>query len=520
MIKPFAYVLSLLVFAGCSVNNADYNLKGLSAEPTVAVPLIQGSLGLLDLFQQADSSYVKVYSDGLIYLTYDQALASQDIRNLVDIPDVSATHLVSVPQGTFPPVPADYNSTVSNSLITMPISPEQLTQIAFKSGTLNYDMSLVPSNPNFLYAIIITIPEFTDSNGQFFSTEVTGTGTTSLVGYTYNSSVANRFTLQLTLVIKQNPNAVTIPYGTNVKFDVSLTGLDFSIIKGFFGDQTTVTPVQTINLSALGNTLINGSQVSFQQPIISLIAVDDYVVPLQVNFITLQAVKPSGSLPLTISPSSPIAVNYPVTLGTSASTTVNVTNVAQVINFAPTQMVYQVSGRMNAGLAGGINLMADTSKLRVKMHIEVPLYGSASNVILRDTATLNLSNLKETQVETATLQTNITNQIPLNASLQLYLIDKNNNVLDSLLSSSQNPIIKGSTVSSAGTLQTAGVYNQPIDLDSAKVSKLFLASKIILVARMSTSGSSSTSTNVKFLSQYKLTANIGLLVKLKLNTTF
>ncbi len=520
MTKHFAFIPGLLILAGCSLNNTDYNLKGISASPTMALPLIQGNLGLLDLFKAQDSSYVRVYSDGLIYLTYDQALVSQDIRNLINIPDVSATRSVSVPQGNYPPVPSDYNSTVNNSLVNMPIAPEQLTEIGFKSGVLNYNLSLFPANPNFLYAIVMTIPEFRDANGQFFSTVVTGLGSASLAGYTYSSAIANQFNLQLTLVVKKNPNSVSIPSGTTVKFNLALTGLNFRYIKGFFGDQTTTTPLQTINLTALGNTLIKGSQVTLQQPIISLTAVNDYVVPLQVNFITLLAQKPGGSIPFTISPPNPIAVNYPVVLGTSASTTVNVTNVAQVINFAPTQMVYQVSGRMNAGLSGGINSMADTSKLRVKMHIEIPLYGSASNIILTDTVALNLSTVNQTQVEKATLQTNIINQIPLNASLQLYLIDKNNQVLDSLFSSSQNPIVKGSTVTSSGALQSAGVSNQPIDLDSVKVSKIFLAAKMILVARMSTSGSSTTSTSVKFESQYKLKANIGLLVKLKLNTTF
>ncbi len=520
MTKSLTSVLSLLLLAGCSLNNADYNLKRASASPTLAIPLLQGSVGLRDLFRNADSTYVKVYPDGLLYLAYDQMLVSQDIRNLVNIPDVSTSRFLSVPTGNYPPVPADYNSTTSTSFVTMPISPEQLTEIGFKSGSLSYDMSLGPQNPNFLYAINVTIPEFTNASGQFFSFQASGTGSTSIVGYTYNSPVANRFTLLLTLVVKKNPNAVSIPFGTQVKFDLTLGGMNFSFIKGFFGDQTATTPIQTINLSALGNTLINGTQVTFQQPILSLIAIDDYVVPLQVNFITLEAQKAGGSLPFTFTPANPIAVNYPVSLGTSATTTVNVTNVAQVISFAPTQMVYQVSGRINPGLSAGINYMADTSKLRVKMHVEIPLYGSASNIILRDTASLNLTNLTETQVQSASLQTNIINEIPLNASVQLYLIDKNNMVIDSLLSSNENPIVKGSTVNSSGALQAAGIYNQPITLDSNKVSKLFQATKMIIVARMSTSGSSSTSTNVKFLSQYTLTAKIGLLVKLKLTTTF
>ncbi len=520
MTRPFTYFLCLLVITGCSINNNDYNIKGLSSQPTVALPLLQGSIGLTDLFSQQDSTYVKVYPDGLIYLSYDQELESRDIRNLVVIPDVTTTHFLGVPSGTFPPVPSDYNSTITSSPVSLPISPELLNEIGFKSGVLNYDMSLAPQNPGFKYSVLMSIPEFLDSNGNFFNVEASGTGAISLVGYTFKSVVANRFTLQLTLVIKQNSNTVTIPSGTNVKVDLSLTGLDFTYIKGFFGDQTVTPPIQTINLGAFGNSLINGTQVSFKQPIINLTAINDYVVPLQVNFITLLAKKPSGSIPITITPSNPVQTNYPIVLGTSATTTVTVTNVPEVLNFAPTQLAYQVSGRINAGLTGGTNYMADTSQLRVKMHIEIPLYGSASNILLTDTVTLNLSTINQTLVDVATLQTSITNQIPLSASLQLYLLDKNNKVLDSLLSSSQNPIVKGSTVDTSGALQSAGVYDQNLDLDTNKINKLFQASKMILVARMNTSGSSSTSTDVKFKSQYTLTAKIGMLIKLKLTTTF
>lgn len=521
--KRFLALISCsLSLVGCSLNDADYKIKGATSNPSLAIPLIEGSMGIVDAFNEKDLAYIKTYPDGLVYLNYDQMLISQDIRNLVDLPDLNVVRSVPVAAGVYPPATADYTLLSVSFPIEMATSPEKLTDIAFKSGSLSFNISLNPANTNFLFELNLTIPEFKNASGQSL-TQKAGNGLTNipLQGYTYTSTISNRFNLQVDLIVKKRTSSVTVANNSNINIGLSLTEMDFQYIRGFFGDQTTTTEPQAIAIAAFGNSLLVGnSNVSFKQPIIDLTVVNDYGVPLQVNFIELLGRKNTGTISINTSPASPITVSSPTTLGQSASTAVLVTNATQVLNFAPTSLEYQVSGRINPGLTAGSNFMADTSKMRVKMHVEIPLYGSASNIVLSDTANIDLSSIQQTEIEKATLQTKITNELPMDASIQLYLVDENFVMLDSLISPSQNPLVTGSTVDANGDLKTAGSTNKSIDLESAKVTKLFQSSKLILVARLTTSGGNGGSTDVKFKSQYKLTSSIALFAKLKLTATF
>jgi hypothetical protein len=514
--------LSIALYS-CTVNSNDYNVKGLEANPTMALPLAYGNLSISDLLKKQDSSYIKTKPDGLVYLSYDQLLKSQDIRNLISIPNISSFNTpLSVPPGSYPPASNDIVSTTITKVVNMGITPEALTEISFKSGTLSYNMSMSPNNPNFKYAALISIPEFVSKTGGApLSQEVSGTGTIQLSNYIFKSATANKFNLTLTLIIKKTTNTVVIGAGTNINVNVGFAGMDFDYIKGFFGDQTVTTTPQTLDIQAFGTTLSNGATVSFAQPVVNLNVINDYGVPLEVSFLKLEARKQGSSLAMQTNPASPISINQPGTLGTSATTSVAVSNVQALINFAPTQFYYQASGRINKGLVTGSNFMADTSKMRVQLHVEIPLYGKASNIVLADTVDVSLSDVDQSKVESAALKALVTNELPLDASLQFYLTDQNYHVLDSLLSPTQTNIVKGSSVTSSGDLQTAGVYDQLIDLDPAKVQKIFNAKKIIVKAKMNTSkDASGAQVDVKFKSTYKIDIKLGLQVKIKLSATF
>jgi hypothetical protein len=381
---------------------------------------------------------------------------------------------------------------------------------------------LSPANSNFKFAVKIGIPEFIACDGSSLLQEVTGTGSISLSGFTFKSATANKFTLQLTLIIKQNSSPVTIAPGTSLNTTISFAGIDFSYIEGFFGNQIANPPAQTIDIGAFGTTFQNGASISFAKPVFNIDVVSDYGVPLNVTFSKLEARRKDGtSIKVQTDPPSPIAITAPATLGTSATTAVGVTNVAQLVNFSPDQFYYQVSGHINAGLAGGNNFMADTSQMRVKLHIEIPMYGQASNIILSDTMDIDLSKVDQTTIDSASLKVFVTNQLPLNAKMQFILTDSKYNFIDSLLTASQTKIVIGSTVDNNGDLQSPGIVDTSYPLVNDKISKIFKAKKLIVISKLNTSkNSNGSSVDVKFKSQYKIKLNLGLRVTFKLSDTF
>jgi hypothetical protein len=151
------------------------------------------------------------------------------------------------------------------------------------------------------------------------------------------------------------------------------------------------------------------------------------------------------------------------------------------------------------------------------MKAEIPLYGRASGIVMTDTFALDLSDAKDTDIESGALRAKITNQLPLDAFLQLYLADENYVIIDSLFTTAQTAIVKASTVDAAGKLVTPGVSDQTIDISKVKLDKIFDAKKIIVKARMNTSkDATGNQVDVQFKAAYKMNVVFGLKVKLKL----
>lgn len=508
---------------GDILNDDEYDIESLSATPSYSVPVAFGDLSIQDILSRQDSQYIKVYSDGLVYLNYEQTLKSQAIRELIEIPDKNnVTASLAVPAGTHPPRPNDLSSTFSPRVVEFDLAPKKLDEILLKGGTLLCDVGMTPPNANFRYAVKVEIPEFkSTATGAIFSVETSGTGKSfSLANYLYKSTspaTVNQFTVIFTLIIKQNPNGVTIAPGTNVTANVSFQDMEYRYAKGFFADQTADLTPEKIEINAFGSSLLDGTNISFADPKIDFTVINEVGVPTKVYFTSLEARKPGASLPIQINPASPVTIGFPLIMGDSAKTSVAVTNAKALLDFAPTEFYYKVNARINEGLTTGNNFVVDTSELKVRMRVEVPLYGHASNILLSDTLKLDLSDLDKSTIESAALKIKTTNQIPLSANLQFYLTDENYKVLDSLIAPAQTNLIKGSEVNASGDFVSAGIVDELLPLSSDKLEKIFKADKLIIKARVNTvKNANGTFPDVKFKSSYKMDIKIGLQVNAKI----
>jgi len=131
--------------------------------------------------------------------------------------------------------------------------------------------------------------------------------------------------------------------------------------------------------------------------------------------------------------------------------------------------------------------LRDTSKIRINFNAKIPLYGRASGIVLADTFAIDLSDCKELQCGEWSNSGEITNELPLDAFIQLYLVNENAVIYDSLFTTAQTAIVKASTVNAQGDLQSASNINETIDIANEKLNKIFDAKKIIVRAKMNTS---------------------------------
>ncbi len=509
-------VFFCLALTSC-IDSDEYDVEGLTTSPSVTLPLAYGDLGIEDFLSSRDSAYIRVYDDGLVYLFYEQTLESPDIRNLIDIPDRSFIKNIPLPTGT---IPASTNE-VSYSL-TEPINfvfdPEDLSRLLLKQGTVVITSTVLPATPaNFSYDIVVELPDFI-KNGAAFSQRISGGTNLDLTGYDakFNNDVTS---LKLTIIQKAHTAPVVITPGTRVQVNLGFTNLDFEFAEGFFGDQTANIPEQTISVDPFTPSSNTGT-ISIADPKLSFIVVNEYGIPVDVTFDALEARKAgSPSVPVQLSAASPINVTSPTTPRDSAKTTVSVVNAKALLDYSPNQFYYRIHARINRGIVTGDDFCADTAKLKVRFRAEVPLYGTASNIILSDTTDIDISDIESSDVESLFIKAKIVNEIPLDARFQLYLADERAVIIDSIFTNDEaEDIVAPSTVNASGELASAGVYDDEIPVPSAKVNKIFQARKLILVARMHTvRNADGTYPDVKFKANYTMNVRLGLRAELKVN---
>lgn len=501
------------------IDSSQYELSELEANPELSIPLGFGTLTIQDLINDSQTQYLKVAPDGLLYLQYTEELRSADIRGLFDIPAKTVNRGFILPSGTYPAINRDVRLDSITETVDLGLAPEKLSEILLKVGKFEYQTSTLPANSNLSFIIQATLPDITKNNVPL-NVSVTNTSSSQVDLADYLMKLnQNRFNLKLVLILRSRTQPVTLTSPLTVSFRVVFQSLDFRWIKGFFGDQSVNLPEEQIAIGAFGESLL-GATVSFAAPKIDLIVTNEYSVPSQVNFLKLEARKGTAVLPVVLNPPNPVTLNFPILPGASAVTNTNITNTKALLDFAPTSFYYQASARINPGVTTGVNFMADTSKMKVRMNVEIPFFGTANNVTISDTLEVDLSDLNASQLDSTYFKVQATNELPLEAALQFLFANEKAVVFDSLFATP--PVfIKASTVNASGDLQAAGKADQRIPIPTAKINQLLNAKKILIRARMNTTRTTGgTQPNVKFRSAYKLQLNLGLQTKLKLNVRF
>lgn len=505
-----ALAASVCLLLGACLDKDDYTLDGVEATPNLLLPLASGLLGVEDFLPDGDTSLVHVDANGLVYLSYGQTLHSQDISDLLTFPDKSFLKSVPLPPAAVPPSATDQTYATLSTTIDFGLDPEKLSEMLMKGGRLRVSTTLVPFNlTDFRYEVRVELPDVTLNNVPF-SIAVSNTPVNvELKNYRmlFNDNIT---ALKLTVIQKAHTDAVVVPAGAALKVDLDFSGMDYTIARGFMGDQTANIPSQTIDVDAFDP--LPGAEASFVEPRIAFEVLNSYGIPVNVNFLQLEARK-KGQAPLVLQldKTNPIAIGFPIQPRDSSKTVVNVLNAKDLLDFNPDQFYYRINARINQGLTTGDNFCEDVSELRIRFKADLPLYGHASNIVLGDTVDLDLEDVDQSDIEDFFIRAKIRNDLPLEGTLQFYLIDKKNHVMDSIFTTAQSALVKGSTVNAAGELVSPGVFDQEFPIEKSKIDKLFKADRLIIRSRMNTvKAANGTQPDVQFKASYKMDVKLGI----------
>lgn len=518
--------IALLAVAGCVKKN-DFNFKNLQVDnwqPDWALPILNSNLTLKNIVQSNTS--VTEDAEGVYSLHYSGDLFEAKAADYIKIPNQNyntpnIVQTVTIPTASFL---GSVSQTTSNNFTYTDASGAQLAYLNMKSGNVSVTLNStfkqnVTATITFPKALKGGTPLQLTTNINWPSTS--STVSVDLAGYNFDftngtgASGGTKNYLPYTISFTINGTGESLLAGDHINANIVMTDIQYSFIGGFLGAYNIPIPADTIDVAVFDNTL--SANIFIRNPKINLAFKNSFGMNVAAKFdnlfgLTNTGVKVNMAL-------SPINVAGATVAGQSVVSkyTIDSTNstVQNLFNPAPNQVIYNGSVMVNGGGTGAVyNFVTDTSSIALTAAAELPAWFNIINFSLQDTTKLLLP--EDTSVlQKAEFKMLMDNAFPLYGRIQLYFVDENYNVLDSLVPTAAD-IIAQAPVDAAGRVsgRTSQVttFTMTHDHYNAMASKVRYA---LIRGQLKTSGTNS----VKIQSSNNLIVKLAFRFTLNVSST-
>lgn len=447
--------LAAAVFLAAVLFSCRKEMEKPSWDTELLAPLVNASLGINNILPD---SILQANADSSLKIVYEGNIYNISMDTLFSIPDTTLSNSYTIPISYTFGVGA---TVISNSLseTTYSLGSVALRTVTIKRGYVRYTVkSKIHEKTSFIYkipcatlyglpfSVNITVPAAVGSTPGVYNQTFDLSGyQIDLTGIAHNK--VNTLYTSLTAAISSDaPGPVLVNPSDSLIIENEFYGLFPYYAKGYFGTNTfNVGPDQTsfTMFDRIVDGTINLQDVNFSIDLENPIGLDAQVRInnlSSVNTRTGTSISLVNSLigtPVNINRASesggiiyPTYAHYPLTTSNS--------NIKPMIENLPDRFGYALSITTNplGNVSGSNDFIYSDQLLKAKMKMEIPLSLIASNLTLADTFDLKLPSDNGTQnIHSGTLSLLADNGFPFDASVQLYMLDDNNNVTDSLFTS-------------------------------------------------------------------------------------
>ncbi len=447
-------LLGLTAFYGCR--------KPASANWDVDVifPIVKSTLNITNFI--GDSIFIPD-NTGLLSLNVTREITAVKLDSLLNLPDTTIVSTFTLPAviaqtltpGTplpfFPSTETDFN--ISNGVA--------LKTIDIRSGFLKVKFTNDLSQPlDLLYVIPSAV-----KNGQplkIFETVPPNNDTLrktyDLSGYNLNlrgQTGIKYNTIVQTYTVAVNPlaAAVTATYGQGAKAYLTYSDIVPQYVEGYFGQQTVMLPLDTARFNIFNNLqaanfMLNDATLNFK-------ILNEFGAEFTSNLSNIKSVNSVNSNVVALTPGllSNININRATKAGNtifpsvkSISVTSSNSNIVPFLSNLPNKLTYQ--GVINVNPLGNLSGYNDfayyNTGIKVLADVNIPLRFNASYFKLSSISTVNFSNVKQLDnVKGGNFIISALNGYPFRAQIQAYLINDQNQVIDSLFMPGNNFMERG-----------------------------------------------------------------------------
>ncbi len=429
----------------------------------VVFPVIKSSLNIRNFI---GDSIFKADNTGLLSLNVTREITAIKLDSLLNLPDTSIVNSFTVPS------PFGITLTPGQALTFFPTTELNfnipngvaLKRVDVRSGLLKVKFTNDLSQPlDLLYIIPSAI-----KNGQPLTLAVivpptlpnkdTLFKTYDLSGYSMNmrglsGNVYNTIVQAYTVSLSPGASSVHANYAQGATAHLTYSKIVPDYVEGYFGQQTIDLPLDTarfdiFNNFQAANFLLNSATLNFK-------ILNEFGAEFTSSFSNIKSVNTINNtvVQLTNGLLSNININRATKAGytiypsiKTISITTDNSNIVPFLSNLPNKLTYQ--GKINVNPLGNLSGYNDfafyNTGIKVAADINIPLRFNASYFKLISSSTVDFANVKQLEhVNSGNFIISALNSYPFRAQLQAYLMNDQNQVIDSLFTPGNNFMERG-----------------------------------------------------------------------------
>ncbi|TAL78317.1 MAG: hypothetical protein EPN88_02220 [Bacteroidetes bacterium] len=529
-------IILIIIFSFTSCIKERFDSRNFDASlnltPGLAVPVGYSHLGIEKYLNDTTIKEIRIAPDGFLSLYYSTSVVSGIMSDLLTFPPISVNNTLLNQTG----VTIDLQSPgptidVVDSLL-IPVSLVQTTSridsIQLLTGSLQVNLTSTSLTGTVTY--------------QFPGLRLNG------VAFTLTRSFSNPgFTLPLANykiipehdaggnnILKcnlsihlQNPSGPINNGSAILNVQAGLNTLGYEAIWGDFSGYNISLPSFQFTTDIFNQ--LAGGHFEFADPGLKLIFSNSVGVPLSLSFSQFDAIDQNNnhySLTGTGIPTlaNPKIIGYPSlsqmgqTVKDSLFINKTNSNLPDILASNPNSINMAASASIIPAGGNGTTFINHDSKYDVTAAIELPLWGKAGFLTLTDTLAFNYLSTTlpvPEELERVIVHINITNSFPVTIYPQVFLLDENRVLLDSLFTGNEK--VEGASDTNNDGIADPLVQD-PVNIDLPRAKIDILNRTRYLVTRGKIMTTNYPVQDVRFYSSYYLNYNIGLIAQLKINT--
>ena len=528
-------LLVVIIFPGCIKEqfNPDNFDPSLDLTPGLAVPVGFSHMGFEEYLAKSPlQDELLADEDGFLSLYYSAPVDSGVMGDLLSIQDANVTRTVTNQTGSVILLNLPGATYDLADSITIPIISPQVTPRIDSSKLLSGSLQISGTTSGLTGTITYQFPGL-ELNGLPFSVtrNITTPGfSLSLAGYSLipDHDVSGNNILKCLISIHlQTPSGPVNPGSIIITAIAGLTALSYETLYGDFGGYSVTFPAKTIS-TPFFSQLAEG-QIRFADPRLKLRFANSVGVPFGVYFTEVYAIDRNNiRFPLTGSgvptATSPKIFKYPAlnqagqTINDSLVINGSNSNLPDFIASNPDSVTIKGVASIEIPVPPSTTFVRYDSKYNVSAVFELPLWGRADFMVLIDTMVFDyLSSAlpPPDELEKLIVRTSITNSFPATVWPQIYLLDANYVLLDSLFTGTEK-IEGASDTNGDGKAEPQKQPALDIVLPRSKIDNLLNSRYIIAKGRITTTGFPTA--DIKLYSSYYLDYKVGVIAQLKIKT--